>query len=72
MRCVHIAIRRANAGRTRRRLLLLLLSGHGEGSAHMMAGHAKAFVSNLSGCESRDSSKSDDRCAGGRRVNGIM
>jgi len=34
MRWVHIAIRRTNAGRTRRRLL----SGHGEGSAHVTAG----------------------------------
>jgi hypothetical protein len=35
MRWVHVAIRRTNAGRTRRRLL----SGHGEGSAHVTAGH---------------------------------
>jgi hypothetical protein len=38
MRWVHIAIRRTNAGRTRRRLL----GGHGEGSAHVSA---QIFVS---------------------------
>jgi hypothetical protein len=45
MRWVHIAIRRTNAGRTRRRLL----SGHGEGSAHVTA----EGVFRLSECQVR-------------------
>ena len=64
MRCIHIAIRRTNAGRTRRRLLL---SGHGEGSAHVTAGQMYC----LRGFELRGNSQSDGRRADGGRVNGM-
>ena len=63
MRRIHIAIRRANAARTRRRLLL---SGHGEGSAHVIAGHGTR-VSERGATRKR---RNDGRRVGGSPVNG--
>jgi hypothetical protein len=50
---VHVAIRRTNAGRTRRRLL----GGHGEGSAHATAGH----IFRLSECEMTKKRQNDGK-----------